>query len=136
MTSRIVIEGNLLANPTQDTVTVNGEDKVITRMRVMNDVWRKGEDGKYHQVDERTFPVSVTIWNERLAAESFKHLRKGARVHTEGEIHRLGVYTDETTGRHYPDMSINADSVMPMLTRIEEINYQPPKGKPEETPEM
>lgn len=136
MTSRIQIEGNLLANPSQDKITVNGEDRTICRLRVMNDNWRKDEAGNYQQVDDRTFPVSVTVFNERLAAEAFKHLRKGARVHIDGEIYKLSVYTDETTGKNYPDLSINADAVMPMLTRIEEINYQPPKTKPVQSPEQ
>ena len=125
MSTYVEIVGNLLQNPEQRTVPVKGQDRRITEIRVWSDVYKKDpqDDTKLIQDESKSFPYNVTIWNERLAEEVMKHLRKGARVTVQGE-QTVQQWEDNETKEKRFALHIDADSVDLRLNRIDEIKFR------------
>ena len=125
MSTYVEIVGNLLQNPEQRTVTVRGQDRRITEIRVWSDVYKKDpqDETKLIQDESKSFAYNVTIWNERLAEEVMKHLRKGARVTVQGE-QTVQQWEDNETKEKRFALHVDADSVDLRLNRIEEIKFR------------
>lgn len=115
--------GNVLASPTMKQVnTANGTRRIV-ELRVMSASYRRLEDGTLEQRDGRTFPVDVTIWNERLTERVLQHIRTGASVVVRGDLYVSPWITRENeadAGAH-----IDAESISLNLVRIDQVVYRP-----------
>ncbi|MGU2415366.1 single-stranded DNA-binding protein, partial [Burkholderia cenocepacia] len=70
-----------------------------------------------------TFPVDVTIWNERLTERVLQHIRTGASVVVRGDLYVSPWITRENeadAGAH-----IDAESISLNLVRIDQVVYRP-----------
>ena len=136
MSTYVEIIGTLLQNPEQRTVKVRGQDRRITEIRVWSDVYKKDpqDDSKLIQDDARSFPYNVTIWNERLAEEVMKHLRKGARVRIEGELTVQQWEDGETKDKRFA-LHVDADACDLRLNRIDEIKFRQKRTEAADTAE-
>ena len=128
MAIEAVIDGNLLEAPSQRMVAVGGKQVRITEMRVMSDSWKRGPDDELVQDAEKTKPVGITIWNERLGEHVMKTLRSGMRLQIEGSLY-LHTWTvsdeDRASGKKDgAEMRCNAEDVAVKLNRIESINMR------------
>jgi single-strand DNA-binding protein len=113
--------GNILAAPTMKTVTVRSEDRRIAELRVMSAFYRRTDDG-LEQVDDKTFPVDVTIWSEKLADMVLKHIKTGASVVIEGDLFVapwIGNNNEPQSG-----VRIDAESLSLNLNRVDEVVYR------------
>lgn len=114
--------GNVLASPTMKQVNTAGGAKRIVELRVMSASYRRLDDGTLEQRDGRTFPVDVTIWNERLTERVLQHIRTGASVVVRGDFYVSPWITRENeadAGAH-----IDAESISLNLVRIEQVVYR------------
>ncbi|WP_395065425.1 single-stranded DNA-binding protein [Paraburkholderia silvatlantica] len=114
--------GNVLASPTMKQVNTAGGARRIVEMRVMSASYRRLEDGTLKQRDERTFPVDVTIWNERLTERVLQHIRTGASVVVRGDFYVSPWITRENevdAGAH-----MDAESISLNLVRIDQVVYR------------
>jgi single-strand DNA-binding protein len=114
--------GNVLASPTMKQVNTAGGARRIVELRVMSASYRRLEDGTLEQRDGRTFPVDVTIWNERLTERVLQHIRTGASVVVRGDFYVGPWITRENeadAGAH-----IDAESISLNLVRIEQVVYR------------
>lgn len=115
--------GNVLASPTMKQVnTVNGMRRIV-ELRVMSASYRRLEDGTLEQREGRTFPVDVTIWNERLTERVLQHVRTGASVVVRGDFYVSPWVTRDNeadAGAH-----IDAESISLNLVRIDQVVYRP-----------
>ena len=133
MASYVEITGNLLQNPEQRTVKVKGQDRRITEIRVFSDVYKRdAQDDSLIQDDVKSFPYNVTIWNERLAEEVMKLLRKGARVQVQGQL-TVQQWEDEPSGEQRFALHVDADDCTLRLNRIDEIKFKAKRGAPTDT---
>lgn len=55
-------------------------------LRIWSDVYKKDETDEFSQDEEKSMPVNVTIWSERLGGEVMRLLGKGMRVIAQGEL--------------------------------------------------
>lgn len=78
--------GHLLEDPTEKTITVKatGELKRVLEVRVMYNSFRK-ENDVFVTNKDKSFPVALSIWNERPIELCLKHLKKGMRVRVQAE---------------------------------------------------
>jgi single-strand DNA-binding protein len=125
MSTYVEIIGNLLQNPEQRTVKVKGVDRRITEIRVYSDVYRRDPDdeSKLIQDDAKGFAYNCTIWNERLAEEVMKHLRKGVRVKVQGDL-TIQQWDDKETNAPKFALHVDAEECDLRLNRIEEIRFK------------
>ncbi|MFC5428064.1 single-stranded DNA-binding protein [Paraburkholderia denitrificans] len=115
--------GNVLASPMMKQVNTAGGTRRIVELRVMSASYRRLEDGTLEQRDGRTFPVDVTVWNERLTERVLQHIRTGASVVVRGDLYVSPWITRENeadAGAH-----IDAESISLNLVRIEQVVYRP-----------
>lgn len=136
MSTYVEVIGNLLQNPEQRTVKVRGEDRRITEIRVWSDVYKKDhhDDGKLIQDENKSIAYNATIWNERLAEEVMKHLRKGARVRVEGELTVQQWEDGETKEKRFA-LHVDADACDLRLNRIDEIKFRQKRTETADTAE-
>lgn len=125
MPAYVEVIGNLLQNPEQRPVSVKGEDRLITELRVYSDVYKRDPDDETRMIqdDAKCDPYNVTIWNERMGTEIMKLLRKGARVRIAGE-QTLQKWDDKETGMARFALHIDAETCDLRLNRIEEIRFR------------
>ena len=76
MAGIISISGNLAADPELESVTVNGEQRDVCRLRVGYTINRGKQDANY---------IDVTTWGE-TAVNHHRYLSKGSPVHVSGEL--------------------------------------------------
>lgn len=114
--------GNLTSDPSSKTITVKGESRTITEIRIFADVYRRDGDNLV-QDDDKSTGVNVTIWNERQAGAVVEHLRKGARVRAEGDLF-LEQWRDRESGAPRAGLRMDAESVTLVLTRVEKIEFR------------
>lgn len=120
ITARLV--GNVLTAPTLKRIKTVKGDQPIVELRVMSASYRKTDDGRYEQIDERTFPVDVTVWNERLHEPILKLIKTGASVTITGDLHVNPWIAENQEAQ--AGVQINADSVSLNLARVEEVVYR------------
>ena len=122
--------GNVLASPTMKQVNTASGTRRIVELRVMSASYRRLEDGTLEQRDGRTFPVDVTIWNERLTERVLQHIRTGASVVVRGDFYVspwINRENEPDAGAH-----IDAESISLNLVRVEQVVYrarQPREGE-------
>jgi single-stranded DNA-binding protein len=122
------VEGNLLKNPVMRSITVAGAPRNVVDLAIFADVNRRvGES--WEQDDDKSGPVYVTIWQERLGDDVMRTFRTGARVVAEGDMH-LHTYTDKD-GDPQSSLNLSADWVAVMPYRIETITYARRSGSNE-----
>ncbi|KKB60901.1 hypothetical protein WM40_26455 [Robbsia andropogonis] len=114
--------GNVLTAPALKHISVNGESRLICELRVMSSSYRQTDDGP-EQIDKKTYPVSITIWQEYLAQSVFDHVKVGMSVTVEGLLY-VSPYIDEN-GAPQAGVRIEAESVAVNLRRIEQISLKP-----------
>ena len=115
--------GNVLALPMMKQVNTASGTRRIVELRVMSASYRRLEDGTVEQRDGRTFPVDVTIWNERLTERVLQHIRAGASVVVRGDFYVspwINRDNEADAGAH-----IDAESISLNLVRIEQVMYRP-----------
>lgn len=127
MSSVIEVRGNLLRDPERKVVKIGNEDRTIAELTVMSNFSRKNpKTGEWEQVDEKSFPVQVTVWQEWLVGQ-VGLLKKGAGIIAKGTM-TIYPSTDEQ-GRAYANVKCDADEVHLTLGRVESVHY-----KAKETP--
>ena len=133
MAIKSIVDGNILSNPTQRMVPVKGEQVRLTEFRMMSDVWKRDGDDLV-QDGEKTRPVAVTIWNERLGAQVMKLLGKGMRVEAKGDMH---LHTWEISpeeriaGKEGMELRVTADEVTLKLNRVEGVTMKSKQAEAE-----
>lgn len=115
--------GNVLASPTMKQVNTAGGTRRIVELRVMSASYRRLEDGTLEQRDGRTFPVDVTVWNERLTERVLQHIRTGASVVVRGDLYVSPWITRENEAD--AGVHIDAESISLNLVRIDQVVYRP-----------
>lgn len=114
--------GNLLKNPERKVVKVPGkEDKHITELRMMADVYKRDGNDNLVQDRDKSEPVNVTIWHEKLGEDVFKHFKSGCRVLVLGEqdIQRW----QDKDGQNQYQVHVNASMVALVPYRIASIEF-------------
>jgi len=129
MATESTATGNLLAKPELKTIKVKGEDRTICEMRIMSDVWLQDADGNPIQDADKSHPVQITVWNERLAKLCAHLLDKGMRVVVTGQsfphIYRVSD-ADRSQGKNdFFETRMDASNVCLALNRIQEVVMQP-----------
>lgn len=114
--------GNVLAAPTLKNITVKGDDRQIAELRIMSASYRRLPDGTLEQIDEKTFPVQVTIWHEDTAKRVFDHIKVGASVVVKGDLYVSPWLDDDRAPQ--AGVRIEAQSISLNLQRIEKITYR------------
>ncbi|REE18599.1 single-strand DNA-binding protein [Paraburkholderia sp. BL23I1N1] len=125
--------GNVLVSPTMKQVNTASGTRRIVELRVMSASYRRLEDGTLEQREERTFPVDVTIWNERLTERVLQHIRTGASVVVRGDFYVSPWVTRDNeadAGAH-----IDAESISLNLVRIDQVVYRARQTREAETPD-
>lgn len=116
------VEGNLTNNPESKFVMVDGENHQIVELCVFQDYSRReGED--WVQDEDKSGPVYVTIWKEKLGEGVLEHFKTGARVVVEGDMH-LHRYADKE-GVQQASLRVTADSVALLPYRVAQIKFVP-----------
>lgn len=120
MTAELV--GNVLAAPTLKNITVKGEDRQIAELRIMSATYRRRQDGTLEQVDDKTYPVQVTVWHEDTANRVFDHIKVGASIVVNGDVY-VSPWIDED-GAAQAGVRMDAQSVSLNLQRVDKIIYR------------
>lgn len=125
MASETTARGNLLTNPIHKIVKVNGQDRKIAELRIMSDVWRDGPEGDRIQDADKTHPMQVTVWNERLAEACANTLRSGMRVRVTGQtyphIYRISDQDRAQGKTDLMEIRMDAEDVTLCLNRVESV---------------
>ncbi|PMS32661.1 single-strand DNA-binding protein [Trinickia symbiotica] len=124
--------GNVLASPTMKQVNTASGARRIVELRVMSASYRRLDDGSLEQRDGRTFPVDVTIWNERLTERVLQHIRTGASVVVRGDFYVspwINRDNEPDAGAH-----IDAESISLNLVRIDQVVYRPRQMRESDAP--
>ncbi|CAB3778730.1 hypothetical protein LMG28614_00707 [Paraburkholderia ultramafica] len=114
--------GNVLSSPTMKQVNTPNGPKRIVELRIMSASYRRLEDGSLEQKDEKTFPVDVTIWNERHTERVMQHIRTGASVVVKGDLYVNPWITRENEAQ--AGVHIDAESIALNLVRVEQVVFQ------------
>jgi single-strand DNA-binding protein len=114
--------GNVLSSPTMKQVTTPNGAKRIVELRIMSASYRRLEDGSLEQRDDRTFPVDVTIWNERHTERVMQHIRTGASVVIKGDLYVNPWITRENEA--LAGVHIDAESIALNLVRVHQVIFQ------------
>lgn len=125
------VEGNLTNNPESKFVVSDGENRQIVELCVFQDVSKLVND-EWVQDDDKSGPVYVTVWKEKLGEGVLEHFKTGARVVVEGDMH-MHRYTDKEGVQQASLRVGSADSVALLPYRIAQIKFAP-KRQREETP--
>lgn len=110
--------GNVLTAPTLKNVSVSGDDRRICEFRVMASSYRQTDDGP-EQIDKKTFPISITVWQDYLAKSVFDLIKVGMSVTVEGALF-VSPYMDDHNAPQ-AGVRMEADSVAMNLRRIEQV---------------
>ncbi|MEM5386404.1 single-stranded DNA-binding protein [Paraburkholderia phymatum] len=124
--------GNVLASPTMKQVNTGSGARRIVELRVMSASYRRLDDGSLEQRDGRTFPVDVTIWNERLTERVLQHVRTGASVVVRGDFYVspwINRDNEPDAGAH-----IDAESISLNLVRIDQVVYRQRQTRESDAP--
>ncbi|MEM5455783.1 single-stranded DNA-binding protein [Paraburkholderia phytofirmans] len=124
--------GNVLVSPTMKQVNTASGARRIVELRVMSASYRRLEDGTLEQREGRTFPVDVTVWNERLTERVMQHIRTGASVVVRGDFYVSAWINRENeadAGAH-----IDAESIALNLVRIDQVVYRPRQMRGSDVP--
>ncbi len=128
--------GNLLTTPERKVVKTGKGEQPITELRLMADVYKRDANDNLVQDREKSEPVNVTIWNERLGEEVFRHFKKGCRVLVLGE-QDVQRWTDKD-GQGQFQLHVTASMVALVPYRIASIEFAArrsdsaePQGEPE-----
>lgn len=124
--------GNLLTNPEQRPVDTKNGTVRVTELRVMADAYKR-EGDKLVQDDERSEPVQITIWNEKLGDEIARHFRKGCRIVAIGDQH-IHRWTDKESQEPRYQVQLNADVVALVPYRIDSIAFREKQRTEQQTP--
>ncbi|WP_028208732.1 single-stranded DNA-binding protein [Paraburkholderia nodosa] len=114
--------GNVLASPTMKQVNTASGARRIVELRVMSASYHRLDDGTLEQREGRTFPVDVTVWNERLTERVMQHIRTGASVVVRGDFYVtpwVNRDNEADAGAH-----IDAESISLNLVRVEQVVYR------------
>ncbi|WP_233849432.1 single-stranded DNA-binding protein [Paraburkholderia sp. HD33-4] len=114
--------GNVLSSPTMKQVTTPNGAKRIVELRIMSASYRRLDDGSLEQKDDRTFPVDVTIWNERHTERVMQHIRTGASVVVKGDLYVNPWITRENEA--LAGVHIDAESIALNLVRVDQVIFQ------------
>jgi single-stranded DNA-binding protein len=125
------VEGNLTNNPESKFVMVDGDNRPIVEICVFQDVSKMVNDD-WVQDEEKSGPVYITIWKEKLGQGVLEHFKTGARVVAEGDLH-MHRYTDKEGVQQASLRMSSVDSVALLPYRIDQIKFAP-KRQREETP--
>lgn len=125
--------GNLLANPEQRPVDTKNGTVRVTELRVMADAYKRDGD-KLVQDEERSEPVQITIWNERLGDEIVRHFRKGCRIVAIGDQH-INRWTDKESQEARYQVQLTADVVALVPYRIDSIVFREKQRNEQPAPE-
>lgn len=117
----VSVKGNLLQNPEQRWVPVANDQKLITEIRIMENVYRRVGD-ELVEDKEKSRPVRITIWGESLGKRCMDLLRKGMRVRVDGEL-TVHPWTDNE-GKAQFDLQVSAEDVNLSLNRVEGISMR------------
>ena len=115
--------GNLLKNPERKIVKTAKGDQYITELRMMADVYKRDANDNLVQDRDKSEPVKVTIWNEKLGEEVFRHFKSGCRIVVLGEqdIQRW----QDKDGQNQFQVHVNAALVALVPYRIALIEFAP-----------
>jgi len=114
--------GNVLAAPALKNIPVKGEDRQIAELRIMSASYRRQADGTLEQINDKTFPVQVTIWHEDTAKRVFELIRVGASVVVKGDLYVNPWLDDE--GEPQAGVRMDAQSISLNLQRVEKVIYR------------
>lgn len=117
----VSVKGNLLQNPEQRWVPVANDQKLITEIRIMENVYRRIGD-ELVEDKEKSRPVNVTVWSENLGKRCMELLRTGMRVRVDGEL-TVHPWTDKE-GKAQFDLQVSAEDVNLALNRVEGISMR------------
>lgn len=118
--------GNMLTNPERRIVKVRGEDVTVTEFRVMADVYKKDDNQNLVQDTQKSEPVQVSVWNERLGEEIARHFKAGCRVVAMGA---QTIQTWQKEGQNEYQVHLNANIVALVPYRIERIEFRPKQSR-------
>ncbi|MBC8749252.1 MULTISPECIES: single-stranded DNA-binding protein [Paraburkholderia] len=124
--------GNVLASPTMKQVNTASGTRRIVELRVMSASYRRLDDGTLEQREGRTFPVDVTVWNERLTERVMQHIRTGASVVVRGDFYVspwINRENEADAGAH-----VDAESIALNLVRIDQVVYRPRQTRESDVP--
>ncbi|MGF6875788.1 single-stranded DNA-binding protein [Paraburkholderia sp. MM5477-R1] len=124
--------GNVLASPTMKQVNTASGTRRIVELRVMSASYRRLDDGTLEQREGRTFPVDVTVWNERLTERVMQHIRTGASVVVRGDFYVSPWIDRENEADAGPH--IDAESIALNLVRIDQVVYRPRQTRESDVP--
>ncbi|WP_233852916.1 single-stranded DNA-binding protein [Paraburkholderia sp. HD33-4] len=105
----------------KQVTTPNGAKRIV-ELRIMSASYRRLEDGSLEQKDDRTFPVDVTIWNERHTERVMQHIRTGASVVVKGDLYVNPWMTRENEAM--AGVHIDAESIALTLVRVDQVIFQ------------
>ena len=113
--------GNIAVAPTLKTVSVAGETRKVTELRVFFDDYKTDAKGGIEQ--SGGFWLDVSVWGDALAESVAQILQKGARVHVTGRLAESR-WNVQGTGEERRVFQLNADHVFLSLTRVEEVRFR------------
>jgi single-stranded DNA-binding protein len=121
------LTGNILTPVQQRSVVVKGENRRVTELLVLDDVYRRtGEETV--QDEEKTSPVVVSIWSEDLGDRCMNLLHVGMRVVIRGDLHLHKWTPNETQAANgkvaQAGMRLSATSVALALNRVEAVKMR------------
>lgn len=126
MAIEATLNGNLLTAPVTKMAPTKDGQKPVVELRVMAAYYREesGDGGqtRYIQDDKKTFPVQVSIWNERLGEQVMKLCKTGASVTCTGTLF-ASPYADGN-GQPQAGLNLSANSVKLGLSRVEDVTYR------------
>ncbi|MGH8625351.1 MAG: single-stranded DNA-binding protein [Gammaproteobacteria bacterium] len=128
MSNHFIGRGNLGANPDLKQITVEGEPRTVTELRVYFD--RQVPDGNGGFEDRGGFWLPVHLWGPRGESVA-KLLPKGARVRVEGTL--VQDTWEDKDGETVSRIEVQADSIDLDLSRVEAVTFRA-KGQAENGP--
>lgn len=130
--------GNMLSKPERRIVKVKGEDRTVTEFRMMADAYKRDANDQLVQDDQKSEPVQVSVWNERLGAEIDRLFKTGCRVIAIGT---QTIQSWEKEGQKQYQVHLSAETVGLIPYRIDAIEFRAkreaapaPASAPEQEP--
>ena len=113
--------GNVGEIATPKAVTVGGEERQVSQLRVFFDEYR--QDGAGGKEAAGGYWLDVNVWGVH-ALEVAQHVKKGARVHVAGRLveHQ---WTVTATGVARRALTLNTDQLFVSLARVAEVRFRP-----------
>ncbi|WP_454688187.1 single-stranded DNA-binding protein [Achromobacter aloeverae] len=123
MAMRSEVTGNVLIAPVLKKIPGRGdEEQTICELRLMSAEYRDNGRGGVEQVEERTFPVQVTIFGESQARRVYEHIKVGASVIAVGRFYVRAWKDDQ--GNAQPEGRLYAERVALNLQRVESVKFR------------